>query len=1135
MRLRDVKIGTQLRIGLGAILALVALLGAVAWVQADRLWQETQGLYDHPLATSGALERLTADVLTMHRDMKDLAEAESDEERLPIIQGIDVLDADAFQQFDALSRSYLGPRSDVEEARRALVQWRSIREETLRLLRAGRAAEAVARTKASGAGGAHVKTLLNDLKTISDFASNKASEVWASAQRERNDLRIMLGWVLGAILLFTLAVSYLLVRGTKDPLDDLTSLAEQFRRGNLNVRSGYTSANEFGALAAAFNALAGTVQEEWQSRESAARVTETMLSREESHAFCRELLTALLEHTGSQAGAVYLLNEQKRDYEHFESVGLSPACRASFSAAGFEGEFGAALATRKIQRITDIPADSRFTFPAVTGDFLPREILTIPVISGADVVAVISLASVRTYGAPAVRLVSDLWTVITARLNGVLALKKIRALAQQLEAQNAELTAQKGELEAQKRELTAQTVELRRQSDILSEQNTELEVQTARVAEANRLKSEFLSNMSHELRTPLNSVLALSRVLQVQGRDQFTSEQTGYLQIIERNGKNLLSLINDILDLAKIESGRLDVACEEFSLGDTITAITESLEPICREKGVALAVNVAPGLPKLWSDPRRVHQILQNIAGNAVKFTREGHVSVTARGLGGEVEIVVEDTGIGIPERDLPHIFDEFRQVDGTSARAFEGTGLGLAIAAKSVRLLGGRIAVKSALGQGSTFSITLPLGTPAPGLPQTPDSHMFPGPSGRTVLVVDDDRADAALIADYLSQAGYGTLIAHSGPEALRLAAAHQPFAITLDVIMPDMDGWEVLQALKRNPATTLIPVIIASMAEDRETGLALGAIGVVSKPVERDALLTEVRRLSPPGETSVLAVDDDGADRGNRVLLVEDSEPAIVQIKMVLEGAGYAVDVARGGQEALSAMAGTPPGGIILDLMMPGMDGLTLLERLRGTPATARTPVLILTAKDLTSDDLARLSANNVRQLIQKGDVDRDELLRQVGNLLGRAPSARAAVEPPGPPPSRPEEPRHPAGLLPVILAVEDNADNMSTLRAMLKDRCVLLEAEDGEEGLNMALSQRPSLILLDLSLPKLDGFTVLGRLKEKEATRAIPVIALTAHAMKSDRERALASGFDGFVVKPIEMEELLEAVEKRVGGRK
>ena len=1071
------------------------------------------------------------------------------------------------------------------------------------------------------------------------------------------------------------------------PLLAIQKTAEAFGAGNLASRNRSERSDELGSLALAFDRMADQVQSARASLDGMVAKAQTLLTIQQGHgqimeamthsgipaAFCGELLQVMMRATHSDLGAFYLLGADGQ-FAPVAAQGLSAAALEPFDSHRLEGALGTAFATRQVCHLHELPADTLFTFRTVAGTAVPRALLTIPVVVGDHIVALIALAALRDYPPEALAIVNSSMTAFGVGLANLLASAESRRLAADLALKNTELEAQTGEL-------AAQATELRKQADILQTQNTQLEVQSVRVAEANRLKSAFLSNMSHELRTPLNSVLALSRVLQMQGRGRLSDEETSYLAIIERNGKHLLSLINDILDLAKIESGRMDLAAEELALGEQIAAVAESLEPLCREKGLALVVNVEPDLPPLWSDARRIHQVLQNVMGNAVKFTPAGRVTVTARRRGGEVEVTVTDTGIGIPERDLPHIFDEFRQVDSGTARLYEGSGLGLAIVAKSVHLLGGRIEVQSQLGSGSTFTITLPFVAPeisnlqsqisaAPAAAALQPSaislqpatfSLQPSPSlpRRTVLVVDDNPDDASLIADYLASEGYDTIIAHSGKEALRLAETHRPFAVTLDVIMPDMDGWEVLQQLKQNTATANIPVIIVSMAEDRATGLALGAIGVVAKPVDRVALLAEVRRVTPPNRASVLVVDDADLDRqmvagmiaaeglevtqardgqtclalvaerlpdalvldlmmpgmsgfevldklrtdfrtrhlpviivtarelseedrsrlrgrvatvveksrlaagdllkeisrilerfskvaphtatataapGRRLLLVEDSELAILQVRMILEAAGYRVDVARGGQEAFELMGDPPPDGILLDLLMPQMDGFAVLERLRSNPATAQTPVLILTAKDLTTEDLNRLSANNAQQLIQKGDLDRRELLRQVERLLRQRAKAPAPSEISNLKSQLPAvRSRPPAGQLPAILAIEDNPDNQATLRAILKDRCVLREATDGEAGLQAAFAQRPDLILLDLSLPKLDGWAVVQQLRAAPATKDIPVIVLTAHAMPGDRERVLAADCDDYLAKPIDVDHLLAALERWLGRGK
>ncbi|MFK5952882.1 MAG: response regulator, partial [Desulfobacterium sp.] len=812
----------------------------------------------------------------------------------------------------------------------------------------------------------------------------------------------------------------------------------------------------------------------------------------------------------------------------------------------------------------------------------------------------------------------------------------------------------------------------------LQEQNLELGAQRVQVEEANRLKSEFLSNMSHELRTPLNSVMALSRVLVMQAREKLSDEEINYLEIIERNGKNLLALINDILDLSKIEAGRMEVSPKPFQISSTIDTIMERLTPLAREKGIELHMTLPDALPQVNSDENRVHQILQNLISNAVKFTQQGKVSISMEQAGQTIHLMVSDTGIGISKNHLPHIFEEFRQVDGTSSRSYEGTGLGLAIASKAAEMLGGNIDVRSTLGQGSTFTLTLPLvyreSTPAP-LPEPLAIQPLAEtqPTRKTILVVDDEPKSLTMISNYLSREGYNIITATSGQEALQLAQSHRPFAITLDVIMPEMDGFEVLQHLKQTTETKDIPVIMVSMSNDRATGMALGAVGYISKPVNRDLLIAEINSLCGPWAHSILIVEDNEielkemarkieqegmqaiqaqngkicmeilqrhkpdalvldlimpemngfevlekirsnpdtrnlpvivvtakslsmeekqilsgkaslileksemtstallnlikkilttiespgntlktVENRNRLLLVEDNDAAIIQVEMFLKGQGYIVDVARGGQEALDYMLKTIPDGIIMDLMMPEIDGFQVLEKMRGTQATANTPVLILTARDLTPEDLSNLSANNVQQLVQKGDIDPQGLLSKIQTMLGKSPvmdnqSSKAHTQP-SPPKSAPrdlestpheDEPQH-NGADPApgkentiqrssVLIVEDNPDNMITLKAILQNQYTLLQAIDGKKGLQMALTTQPDLILLDMSLPEMDGFSVVKRIKEDPEAAHIPVIALTAHAMKGDREKTILAGCDDYLSKPIDPEKIMILINK------
>jgi signal transduction histidine kinase/HAMP domain-containing protein len=851
--MRDVKISTQLKVGLGAILLLVVFLGTMVWMETDILWQQTKGLYDHPLQVRRAVGEIKADILSMHRGMKDLVLAESDLERQTILQGMDTFEADAHRQFEIVYDRYLGPRKDIDEAFNYFVQWKAIRAETILLLRAGRTVEAILRTKASGIGGSHAKNLLGHVQEVSNFADTRAEKFYQDAAEKNDTLRVQLAFMVGLIILLSAAIGSFLLLQIRRPLRDLTEVMEHFHQGNLDTRSANGSTNEFGILAAAFNRMAEAIALRIDTEKKAAALAEALISDNEVRKFAETVLGKFMEITESNMGAFYLRNEGDDLLLPLAAVGVNPDLLGPFDASILEGQFGLALKTGEVAHIKDIRQETLFTFKTFAGTAVPSEIITLPVAVNGEVRGILSLACLGGYSKAALNVLNQPSPIaLSTSFANLLAGDQTRRLAVALRENNQELQAQQEELQAQAEELRQQTEEIRAQ-------NVELEQQQLAVVEASRLKSQFLSNMSHELRTPLNSVMALSRVLMLQAKTKLSDEEINYLTIIERNGKNLLTLINDILDLAKIESGRMDIRPRSFSLRLTIENIVESIEPLADEKHIQLRQEVPETLPPLESDEIRVSQILQNLIANAVKFTASGSVAVSANSHGGNVSVIIADTGIGIADDAIPYIFDEFRQVDGSSSRRHEGTGLGLAIARKAARMLGGDIGVTSTLGLGATFTLTLPL--------------------------------------------------------------AWQGAAPTSESFAP----WQP----------------------------------------------TDVQ----PGKSAGPA----------RILMIEDNEAAIIQVRAVLENSGYIVDVARGGQEAFDFVAHTIPDGIVLDLMMPEIDGFDVLEKIRGRSATTKIPVLILTAKDLTPADFKKLSANNVQQLVQKGDVDQENLLMKIRVMLG------------------------------------------------------------------------------------------------------------------------------------------------------
>jgi signal transduction histidine kinase/DNA-binding response OmpR family regulator len=967
----DLPIGVQLRLGLGLILAFVLVVGALTSRGADLLWRQTKTLYDHPLQVRRALGGLEADVLAMRGGMKNLALAESEAESEAILQDIAGREASALGWLAVLEARYLGPPGDVAALRDDFARWRAVRETTIALFREGRTAEAVARVRRGGAGGIHVAAMLGDLRRVDEFSRAMGDELFRRATDQHDTLTRHLVLTVAAVLVLSLGVAYLLLTGIRGPLTELTQSAERFRQGDAASRSRYASANELGALSAAFNRMAEAIEGQLRLQEKSARLADVMLREVEPRDFCRSLLQALLDHTASQVGAIYLLDRQRGAFELFESVGLGAGARARFSVSAREGEVGLALASGRMQRITGIPDDTPFCFAAAVGELKPREIVTLPLMVGGEAVAVVSLASLGRYGTDAIGLLEAVADTLAARMGGVLAYRRAQELAERLEQQNREL-------EEQKRELASQ-------ADELFQQNAELEVQKRQLGEASRLKSAFLSNMSHELRTPLNSVIALSGVLGRRLAGRIPDEEYGYLEVIERNGRHLLGLINDILDLSRIEAGREEIALAPASIGELAGEVAAVLEPQAREKGIALVNRVGDDLPPLVTDPAKCRQILLNLVGNAVKFTQAGSVELSAREENDELLVAVRDTGIGIAADQLGHLFEEFWQADDGASRRFGGTGLGLAIAKRYAELLHGSIAVESEPGRGSVFTLRLPRGL---------------SPSGG-----GDPRGQA-----------------EGGPGRPRGGRDEAP----------------------------------------------------------------------PPGA-------------GRSILLVEDSEPAVLQMTEILAGHGYEVRVARSGAEALAQLAAALPDGVILDLMMPQMDGFEVLRAMRGREGAERLPVLILTAKHVTREELSFLRGNHIYQLIQKGDVNKAALLAAVGRMV-----APASPKPPlaGPQPGKP-----------VVLVVEDNPDNRKTLRALLQDDCTVLEAADGRSGVEQARRHRPDAILMDLALPAMDGFAALAAIRADEHLRRTPVIAVTASAMKGDREEILARGFDGYVSKPID----------------
>jgi len=750
------------------------------------------------------------------------------------------------------------------------------------------------------------------------------------------------------------------------------------------------------------------------------------------------------------------------------------------------------------------------------------------------------------------------------------ALEESQTLNEELQVQQEELRTANEELEEQSRALEEsqsalenQQAELRTTNDQLAEQALNLDMKNSalqsaqeqlqhravELESASRYKSEFLANMSHELRTPLNSSLILAKLLSDNSSGNLSDEQVRFAQTIYSAGNDLLQLINDILDISKVEAGKLELVPEDVPVRRVVEGLARTFEPLARQKALEFKISVDPGVPaSLHTDRQRMEQILKNLLSNAVKFTEVGAVSLTVSATPeGDVAFRVQDTGIGIATDQQDKIFDAFHQADGTTSRRFGGTGLGLSITRDLTRLLGGSVAVSSAPNEGSVFTLVLPRGiptTPAPSeLAPVPvqSAHFTPAPAPipaataattsaasaepfnsfpddrdkaaegrRTVLVVEDEVPFARILYDLARELDYRCLVAMSAEEGLALAVSQRPDAVLLDVRLPDRSGLTVLQQLKDNPSTRHIPVHVISSIESGGEALHLGAIGYAMKPTSREDLEEVFRKLQEKSSQKikrVLLVEDDERQRDSVVALIADTDVEIAAVGTASEALAYLK------KEVFDCM--------IIDLKLPDMQGGELLERMSHEELCSFPPVIVYTGRNLTRDEEAQLLRYS-RSIIIKGARSPERLLDEVTLFLHKVESELST--------ERQSMLKAVRGRDRVfegrtILLVDDDVRNVFALTSALEQRGARVEVgRNGFEAI-AKLDEVPGidLVLMDIMMPGMDGLEATRRIRADGRFDRLPIIAITAKAMKDDQEQCLAAGANDYLAKPIDLSRL------------
>lgn len=948
-------------------------------------------------------------------------------------------------------------------------------------------------------------------------------------------------------------------------------------------------------------------RENWL-RTGQAELNERLRGEQEVTALAQGIITYIATRLNAQVGAIYLGYENKQfrllgSYAYTKRKNLSNEFKLG------EGIVGQAALEKKTILITNIPSN----YIAVTsglGEAVPHNLIVVPLVYRDIVEGVIELGFFQEITDTHIEFLNQTAEGIAIAFNSARSRTQIQQLLEESQVQSEELKAQQEELQQTNEELEEKAELLLKQNREVEHKNREieqtkgaLEEKAEQLALTSKYKSEFLANMSHELRTPLNSLLILSKLLSDNKEANLTSKQVEYASTIYGAGTDLLNLINEILDLAKIESGTITVEISEVVFTTLKDDIERNFRQVAQSKGLGFTIELGTNLPRaIYTDGKRLQQVLKNLLSNAFKFTSLGQVSLrvdlVSQGWSPEREMLncagaaiafsVSDTGIGIPANKHKVIFEAFQQADGTTSRQYGGTGLGLSISREIAHLLNGEINLVSTLGQGSTFTLYLPAQSGSKGEAEkqlnrisVPDRHSYITDSAtistiphlgtrgvenpnennpnlksippnalsvqqpkakdhpslpalvkggeqvlddrdtiqsedRTLLIVEDDLKFARILLDMAREKGFKGIVALQGDTGLALAEQFRPTAIMLDIGLPVMDGWTVLDRLKHDPRTRHIPVHVVSGQEERQRSLQLGAIAYLQKPASAEALtaaLTNIQEFVERPVKSLLVVEDNKEQRQSIVELIGNKD---VHTTAVATGA-----------EALAALKAQPFDCIVLDLGLPDMSGFKLIEKIEqemgiGKTGSTSLPIIIYTGKKLTEQEETELR-RVTKAIIVKDVKSPERLLDETALFLHRVqsnlPQAKQQI-------LQQVRQQEPVLVGKKILIVDDDVRNIFALTSILEEHQMeVLFAENGHKGITLLqVTSGVDAVLMDIMMPEMDGYETMRAIRKESKFRSLPIVALTAKAMKGDREKCLEAGASDYITKPVDTEQLL-----------
>ena len=1051
----------------------------------------------------------------------------------------------------------------LKRVRSLQAAWETYAERIIDLQRRG--GDAIAVVKSQGA-----KQLSDRVR--SELLASRTSE--QTLLKDRLDTLQAVTWFgIGSYILFIIVVNcYIAWAGRRDI-------------GQLS--------HDFGGALKAQTDAANVLEEQAWVRNGQAQLAETLIGQQTLATVGRSVLSFAGRYLDPIVAAMYVRDDAGR-LQRVSTHGFDGGEDAAQVAAARAGLVGQAASDGRLHHVTNLQG-SYFKVVSGLGETAPAELIVAPISNDGVTNGVIELGFMRPVVERDLELLKLIAGSVGASVDAALFRKRLQESVEETQQLNEELQVQQEELRTANEELGEQSRVLTESQTHLEHQQAELEATNTQLAEqagvldrknealnhaqvtlqdradelqrASRYKSEFLANMSHELRTPLNSSLILAKLLSENRDGNLTAEQLKFAQTIYGAGNDLLNLINDILDLSKVEAGRLELQPQFVSVHRLVDALQRTFTPLAGEKNLAFEVLIEPDAPtSVVTDNQRVEQILKNLLSNAIKFTEAGSVTISVQSRPDDrVAFAVKDSGIGIPDGQQDIIFEAFRQADGTINRRYGGTGLGLSISRELARLLGGTISVESAAGQGSTFTLTLPakwtdvpeaavdedaapaanpnLNADAPrrqtsfvpastrtpsapaSVPAAPasiaaqpaasanfvdDRNDSAPEKGRVLLVVEDDEAFAGVLYNLAHEMRYRCLVAQTAGEALELATTFLPNAILLDVRLPDGSGLSVLQFLKDDPRTRHIPVHIVAGEDFSEIALHMGAIGFAVKPTTREELKEIFQRLEDKGAKKVkrvLVVEDDARQRDSVVHLIKEDDIEIAAVET--------------GAEALALLKDTVYDCMIIDLKLPDMDGSDLLERMTTEDICSFPPVIVYTGRNLTREEETRLNKYS-RSIIIKGARSPERLLDEVTLFLHTVESQLSAERQTMLRTARNREKVFEGRK---VLLVDDDVRNIFALASALEQKG--LQVEIGRNGFEALakLAEVPDidLVLMDVMMPGMDGLEATRRIRANPKFAQLPVIAVTAKAMKDDQEQCRRAGANDYLAKPIDLDRL------------